>query len=692
MSAISPDFWAFLSYSSHDRATAIWIQRALEAYAVPRRLVGRATPFGPAPRKFRPIFRDRTELAAHPDLAARIADALAKSAYLIVVCSPHAAKSRWVDEEITRFRNLHGASRILSVIVDGSPQHDHESCFPPALRYRSNPVGAADQAEPVAADLRHGGDGRRMVRLKLLAGMLGVGLDELVRRDTQRRNRQLVGITAASLAGLMLTAALATAALIGRNEARRQRAQAESLIESNLTDLRKKLETSGRLDAMDGVGRQALKYYAAQNPADLDAQSLARRSRTLHLMGEISVQRGDLGEALKNFEQSSATTAELLDRFPGDGQTIFNHAQSVFWVGDIARRRGDLDQAEQSFRTYLKLADQLTRIDARNDDWWAEVAYAESALGVLFLEEGRAPEADGAFERSLAVVGVMAKRKPDDLNLQLELGQGHAWLADALERQGRLAEIHDHIETELQIYRTVLAKDPTNRQAKYSTIDALQSSGRLAMLQGDRKWALTSFSESTQRGENLLDAERDNMDLTAVVARAHVSLGESLLTTGSLHLAEAEQQRAAALLKAAFAHDDTVTLWRGYHDRADLLEAALAAARGQRERALQLDQALLTRLDWTVSDKPNTEPFWLLQRARLQTGDDFAALGRPQEAREQWTAVVGSLSGPLENYEPRLLEVLATAQARLGRAAEAQAVTKRLQNLFLPVAKTEASL
>jgi tetratricopeptide (TPR) repeat protein len=688
VSATSPDFWAFLSYSSYDRAIAIWIQRALEGYAVPKRLVGRATPYGPTPRKFRPIFRDRTELAANADLAARIADALAKSAYLIVVCSPHAARSHWVDEEISRFRSLHGSSRILSVIVDGSPRDNHEGCFPPALRYRSNSADAVDRAEPIAADLRPGGDGRRMVILKLLAGMLGVGLDELVRRDALRRNRQLVAITAASLAGLTLTVALATAALIGRNEARQQRAQAEGLIEFMLTDLRRKLEPRGQLDAMDGLGREALKYYGEQKPADLDARSLARRSRALHLMGEITVQRGDLGDALKNFEQASATTAELLNRFPADGQTIFNHAQSVFWVGEIARQRGDLARAEASFRIYLELAHKLTQIDTHNDDWRAEVAYAESALGVLFLQEGRAPEAHGAFERSLGVIEGMAKRKPEDINLQIELGQGHAWLADALQKQGRLAEVRVHSDTELNIYRAVLAKDPTIRQAKFSTIDALQSTGRLSMLQHDQKGALVAFSEAAQRGEDLLDTERDNMDLASLVASAHVNSGESLLTAGSIRSAEIEQQRADTLLKMALAHDDTVALWRGCRDRADLLEAAIAAARGERERALQLDQALLARLNKTAADKPNTDPFSLLQRSRLQTGDSFAALGRAQEAREQWSAVVGGLSGPVENYEPRLLEVLAAAETRLGRTADAHAVTQRLQDLFLPTTAT----
>jgi len=258
VSTIAPGYWAFLSYSSHDRAAAIWLQRALETYRVPRRLVGRPTPAGPAPGRFRPIFRDSTELAANPDLAARIANALEQSAYLIVVCSPHAAKSHWVDEEIVRFRALHGEARILSVILEGSPQGDYENCFPPALRYR--PAGdQRERLEPMAADLRPGRDGRRRARLKLVAGMLGVGLDELVRRDAQRRVRQWMAVAAAAVFALVITGALALTALLARNEAFRQRAHAEGLIEFMLNDLRKQLEPGGRLDAMDGVGREALK-------------------------------------------------------------------------------------------------------------------------------------------------------------------------------------------------------------------------------------------------------------------------------------------------------------------------------------------------------------------------------------------------------------------------------------------------
>jgi tetratricopeptide (TPR) repeat protein len=678
--AIPLSYWAFLSYCSHDRAAARWLQRALETYSVPRRLIGRPTLAGPAPKRFRPIFRDRTELAADADIGARIEGALEQSAYLIVVCSPQAAESRWVEMEIVAFRARHGAARIFSVIVADSPTGSHLDCFPPALRYRADSTQAAQGPEPIAVDLRAGGDGRRMGRLKLVAGMLGVGLDELVRRDAQRRTRRLAAITAASLVGMAVMGALATAAFVARNEAQRQKAHAENLIEFMLTDLRKKLERGGHLELMDGVGSEALKYYGAQNPSDLDAQSLGRRARALRLMGEISVQRGNLGEALKSFEQASATTAELLARSPDDGRSIFNHAQNVFWVGEIARQRGDTAKAEVSFQQYRRLAERLTLIDPSNNDWRAEVGYAESALGILFLQAGRPADAIGPFELSLAVDDELARRIPGDPNQQLNLGQGHAWLAAALEKQGHLAQARSHRETELAIYRAMLSKDPTIRDAKSSTIVALDSLGGLKMIEGESKGAVVDFSNSAAQAEALLVNERSNMDLTSLVAITQVELGEALLQAEQVNDARIAQQRGAALLDIALGHDGSAATWRGYRDRAVLLEAAVVGRIGDRIQALRLDQDVLHRLEVQAGTESNTDPFWMLQQCRLQTGDDFAALGRVADAREAWGAIVRSLSGPLEKYEPRLLVVLAAADVRLGHPAEAAVINKHLRD------------
>ncbi|MGO9175767.1 MAG: toll/interleukin-1 receptor domain-containing protein [Desulfobaccales bacterium] len=135
-------YWAFISYSHQDEPWAAWLHKGLETYGVPPRLVGREERDFPVPKKIFPVFRDREELPTSADLSQQINLALRQSRYLIVICSPQAATSIWVNEEIKYFKALGRENQILAVIVDGEPNASDKpdsslpECFPPALRYR----------------------------------------------------------------------------------------------------------------------------------------------------------------------------------------------------------------------------------------------------------------------------------------------------------------------------------------------------------------------------------------------------------------------------------------------------------------------------------------------------------------------------------------------------------------------------
>src|SRR4030095_2513562 len=136
----------------------------------------------PSPRY--PIFGDREELLVSADLGTNINEALRESRYLIVICSPYAAQSRWVGEEIKTYKQLGRDDRILALIVDGEPNASdgkarfkiEDECFHEAMRYRIAPDGTLlpQKTEPIAADVREGKDGKNNAKLKLLAGLLGI--------------------------------------------------------------------------------------------------------------------------------------------------------------------------------------------------------------------------------------------------------------------------------------------------------------------------------------------------------------------------------------------------------------------------------------------------------------------------------------------------------------------------------------
>src|SRR5437016_3275575 len=278
-------YYAFLSYSHKDRDLADWLHRELEKFRVPHSLAGKLTANGVVPRRLTPIFRDQHDLSAGGDLAEEIKAALAASQFLVVLCSPTAAKSRWTNAEVESFKRTRPEGCVLAAVAAGEPfasdmpGHEDEECFPPALRFKYDRRGhqTAKRSEPLAADFREAGEGQRMAFLKLVAGMLGVGLDELVKRETTRRHRQLAWLAAGSLAGMAVTSTLTVAAFQARNEAREQRREAEGLVEFMLGDLRTKLEPIGRLDALDGVGSRVLAYYKKQDASELTDAALLQR-------------------------------------------------------------------------------------------------------------------------------------------------------------------------------------------------------------------------------------------------------------------------------------------------------------------------------------------------------------------------------------------------------------------------------
>lgn len=197
MKTVSNDYkyWAFISYSHQDKAWGDWLHKALETYRVPKRLVGRASRDGTVPKRLYPIFRDREELPTSSNLGANINDGLRQSRYLIVICSHKSAASRWVNEEVKAFKAMGGEDRILCLIVDGEPNATDKpgsgllECFPEAVRYRVDSSGqiTTERTEPIAADARHGKDSKESARIKLVAGLLGVGFDELWQREKRRQ-------------------------------------------------------------------------------------------------------------------------------------------------------------------------------------------------------------------------------------------------------------------------------------------------------------------------------------------------------------------------------------------------------------------------------------------------------------------------------------------------------------------------
>jgi hypothetical protein len=196
-------FDAFISYGhAADGRLAPALQTGLERLASPwyRRRVLR-------------VFRDDVGLSVNPDLWGSIRDALDRSEWFVLLLSPQAAASPWVNEEITHWLSTKPVERILLVQTDGMLAWDGEkgdfdpersSCVPPAL------VGRV-RAEP-----RH--------------------LDLTWARGESQLDRHSVRARRAAFAGLAALLALAIAASV-LAFAQRDRAQHQTAVAKHQTDV-----------------------------------------------------------------------------------------------------------------------------------------------------------------------------------------------------------------------------------------------------------------------------------------------------------------------------------------------------------------------------------------------------------------------------------------------------------------------
>lgn len=516
-------YWAFISYSHKDAAFGRQLHRRLESYFLPRRFVGQPTAQGIVPRRLAPIFRDREELPAAADLSAEVRAALAQSRSLVVVCSPGAAASKWVSREVEVFRTLHPDRPIFAALRDGDPAHS----FPQVL-FGTSPGG--ERVEPLAADFRPHSDGAHLGFLKLVAGITGLGLDELVQRDAQRYRRRVMVLTAAALAALLVMGALTALAIRARGEADRQRleaehmrSEAEGLVEFMLTDLHSRLRGVGRLDVMTAVNQRAFHYYVDQDLATLPVDSLERRARILHAMGEDDDTRGNPDAALKKFLEAKRTTAALLAAAPNDPERIFDQAQSEYWVALMDLRRHRFDSAQEGFERYAVLAGRLLAINPANPDWQMEAGYAASNLGTVELQDRNKPaSAYVHFANAMKHFQIALHDKPKDADILDDIADGYAWLADSQLELGHYDEARANRLRQTQLLGDLQARDPKNAEYASAFLGNALGLSRIELAQGKINEADKRLSAALADAERLSAA--DPADMFLVTERITIAL------------------------------------------------------------------------------------------------------------------------------------------------------------------------
>lgn len=497
---------------------------------MPRRLVGRETEVGLIPARIAPVFRDREELPTATDLGHVVNAALERSDALIVICSPSAAQSRWVNEEIRMFQRLGRDQRIFCLIVAGAPEAvDAEQCFPSTLR--TAPIDGPS-FEPMAADIRPGKDRPNLALVKIIAGLLGVSLDELVRRELQRRNRRLVGIAAVSITGMSIAIVLAAFALIARNGEQQQRARAEaeaatarqtseflvrifqiadpgasrgatitareildrgaSRIDRDLAD-----QPVIRANLLQTMGRVYTGLGLYQTATDLLQQALALRTElTSKPTPDIVATANALGAALTLKGQYDAAERVYRDALSG-AQTLYPEGdaqvtEAMNGIGDVLASNNDLAGAEAEYSAALAIDRRL------HGSGHPDVARSLTGLATVFMYEKRYAESEKAFREVLAI-----RRET--------LGNDHPLVAETLNNLAGLLYYSGHPEEAEPLWREDIGRYRAIFGDEHPFVAAtLNNLGRLLLERGELTEAERLLTQAVAIDRKLLGPDHDD--------------------------------------------------------------------------------------------------------------------------------------------------------------------------------------
>jgi len=579
---------AFLSYSHRDTAWGKWLHRALESYRIDKDLVGHETPAGPVPKTLRPIFRDREDFSAGASLKGQTRAALEASEFIIVVCSPNAARSQYVNEEIRCYKALGRGDCVIPIIVDGEPGDPERECFPPALRFKVGPDGTLtnEREEPIAADARAQGDGKEVAMLKVVAGLLGLGLDEVVRRaEIARRHRKKLWM---SLAGvfLFLSAAASGGGIFAyqnwiqkershdqlvewansvNKSIEKRKARAEASVATLLSELRD--QEKGINDS--GVDTPKLKYVKAQTLIIFAAayqtlgnsgESLARAKLASEILsGLIANASSEL-----RWRQFLRRSYEKLTGVVQPSKLDLQNQLSVAYqkIGNSLLYLERLAVALDWYRRSFELAHALQTANPSKIEWQSGLSVAYDKIGDASKELGNLAAARTNYAASLAIRARLAAADPDNAQLQRDLASAHDRLADVLHSEGKLAEALRSEEQSRDIVVHFFAIDRENNDWRRNLALNYRKLADIHRDMGQISKALDGYRESFEIIKQLKAQDPKNAEWVRDLAASYVGIGALLGEQGKLGEAEENFRSGIAILEPLEQSDPNNTDWQ----------------------------------------------------------------------------------------------------------------------------------
>ena len=487
-------FTAFISYSHKDSDWAKWIQRQIEHYRLPARLA-KEQGIG---RKLGKVFRDREELSTGQNLGDHLLDALNNSANLIVICSPHAVNSQWVGQEIEHFKAIGRGNRIFCLLVDGGAES-----LPPQLLTNT----AGEPLEPLAADPREHADGRRLAKLKLIAGMLELQLDQLVQRD-RARQRYLMSLY---FSGLMAFLAVGTAAYLSYLNQRHEQEQATKLVGfvvSKWDELRPWIP----LDLLISISEEPIAYLESKGTENLPNEAQATYALAVRQLGLAYQDQNENEKAIFTLDKSRQIFQRLVALEPNNKNYAFEIGQSDYYLGANFYYGGDYTSASAPWRSYALQMASLQRTEPENATYVLEnVNGVIALLSLKIAAQTLVPEMSLSelLETAIATAESAIIRFPNDADMLEALVGAIAFSADFYMQQCNIQRVLPILERASDAALKAMTLEPSLYR-KQTAAGAVTYYANSAFFSGNLEIATTMYIRSLQMRDELSTADPTN--------------------------------------------------------------------------------------------------------------------------------------------------------------------------------------
>lgn len=329
------DFFAFISYSSHDMSWGKRLQKKLEGYRMPATLCSER---GWNRNPMDPVFFAPYDIQPG-GLTAELQERLKASRHLIVICSPHSAQSEWVGREMAFFHSLGRTENIHFFIIDGVPHSDNPDteCFNPIVDTLGLPeILGANINEKI---FRFSWLNRERAYIQLITKLLGVEFDSI----WQRHKRLLRQKIAAWAVGIMVVIAALVGVWINSQPVDVTVSLNETTVHNDnlppMTDavVTMELENEVKTDTFRTLGANVVF-------ANIPHRALGR---TIHMMVECK-------------DWIPIDTSFILTK-----DVVVNIARNPHSYGDVEFRLWSIDKEQGVANTQVTLAGQTATSDAK---------------------------------------------------------------------------------------------------------------------------------------------------------------------------------------------------------------------------------------------------------------------------------------------------------------------------------------